>query len=81
MWFPIAHAQKECQLESCALLGGDDPVQVECLADFARQVARRVWPLEDWQTALPRLHEQFDVGPVAVANIAGTSGLVSQMRA
>ena len=33
MWLPIAHAQKECQLESSGLLVGDQAMLVESFAE------------------------------------------------
>ena len=57
MWVPIAHAQKQCQLESRALFGGNEEVLVECFAYFARQIARRIRFLEYWKSLLPCLAE------------------------
>jgi hypothetical protein len=65
MWVPIAHAQKQCQLESRALFGGNEEVLVECFAFFARQIARRIRFLEYWKSLLPCLAEQFNVRTVA----------------
>jgi hypothetical protein len=46
MGLPIAHAEKECQLESRALFGGDQAMLVEGFTYFARKIARRVRLLE-----------------------------------
>ena len=71
MWLPVAHAQKECQLESCSLLAGDEAVLVEGFADFARQVTRRIGLLEHWQFLLPRLPEQIDISAVTSGKDGG----------
>ena len=57
MWVPIAHAQKQCQLESGAPFGGDEEMLVEGFAYFACQIARRVRLLEYWKSLLPCLAE------------------------
>jgi hypothetical protein len=64
MWLPIAHAQKECQLDSCGLLVGNEAVLVEGFADFAPQIAPGIGLLEHWQFLLPRLPEQIDISAV-----------------
>ena len=57
MGLPIAHAEKECQLESRALFGGDQAMLVEGFAYFARQIAWRVRLLEYREPPLPCLAE------------------------
>ena len=57
MWVPIAQAQKQCQLESRALFGGNEEVLVECFACFARQIAWCVRLLEYRESPLPCLAE------------------------
>ena len=57
MGLPIAHAKKECQLESRALFGGDQAMLVEGFTNCACQIAWCVRLLEYRESPLPCLAE------------------------